>query len=275
MTVRDSTEALRSYYAVGEEWGRLGSARGALEFERTKELIERYLPPSPAVVADIGGGPGRYSLWLAEHGYRVRHRDIVPVHVAQLEEQLGPLAIEAEVGDARDLDLPDDSVDAVLLLGPLYHLQTRAERVLALREARRIVRSGGYVFAAAISRWAARLDGVLAKRMYRVVPETPALVAEVERTGVLPPLAPASFFGYAHRPMQLRSEVRAAGLSLASLVCIEGAASLLADLEDRRNTVEDWNVVLETARATEAVPELLGIGPHLLATCRREHDLTR
>lgn len=272
MTVSDHTEALRSYYAIGEERARLSSALGALEFERTKELIERYLPPSPGVVADIGGGPGRYSLWLAEEGYRVRHRDIVPVHVAELEEQRGPLAIEAVVGDVRNLDLPNCSVDAVLLLGPLYHLQDRADRVLALREARRIVRAGGCVFAAAISRWAARLDGVLAKRMYRAAPEALALVADVERTGVLPPLVPESFFGYAHRPMQLRSEVRAAGLSLVSLVCIEGAASLLGDLEDRRSTVEDWNVVLETARATESVPELLGIGPHLLATCRREHD---
>lgn len=182
--------------------------------------------------------------------------------MSQLDEQRGELPIETTVGDAQSLDLQDGSADAVLLLGPLYHLETRAERVLALGEARRIVRPGGYVFAAAISRWAARLDGILAKRMYRSAPKTLTLLAEVERTGIVPPTGPSSFFGYSHRPVQLRSEARAAGLSVVSLVCIEGAASLLADLDERAASVEDWRVLLETARATELVPELLGIDPH-------------
>lgn len=90
--------------------------------------------------------------------------------------------------------------------------------------------------------------------MYRSMPETLHLVAEVERTGVGPPLGPSSFLGYSHRPMQLSSEVRAAGLSVVSLVGIEGAASLLADLEERAASTEDWSVVLDTARATESVP---------------------
>ena len=272
MTAGDDLDALRSYYERGEERDRLSRACGALEFERTKELIMRYLPPAPAVVADIGGGPGRYARWLAGLGYQVHHRDVVPLHVSQVAEEGGDLQIETAIGDARCLDLEDRSADAVLLLGPLYHLETREERVLALREARRVVHPGGYVFAAAISRWAARVDAILLKRVYRSVPETLALVAEVERTGVLPPVSPASFFGYTHRPRQLESEARAARLDVVSLVCVEGAASLLADLDERRESAEDWGVVLDTARATEAVPELLGIGPHLLAICRRGAD---
>ena len=272
MTAGDHLVALRSYYERGEELGRLTRAVGDLELERTQELVMRFLPPAPAVVADIGGGPGRYAFWLAAMGYQVHHRDVVALHVAQLEEQRGDLPIEAAIGDARSLDLDDRSADAVLLLGPLYHLESRVERVLALGEARRVVRPGGYVFAAAISRWAARLDAILLKRVYRSVPDTLALVAGVERTGVLPPVSPSSFFGYTHRPRQLQSEARAAGLDVVSLVAVEGAASLLPDLDERRESVEDWDVVLDTARATESVPELLGIGPHLLATCRRGDD---
>ncbi len=67
-------------------------------------------------------------------------------------------------------------------------------------------------------------------------------------------------------------EARAARLDVVSLVCIEGAASLIADLDERRESAQDWRVALDTARATESVPELLGIGPHLLATCRRGID---
>lgn len=269
MAAGDHLDALRSYYERGDEKERLGRACGALEFERTKELIMRFLPPAQAVVADVGGGPGRYALWLAALGYEVRHRDVVSLHVTQLEDERGDLPIATAIGDARSLDLDDGAADAVLLLGPPYHLEIRAERVLALGEARRVVRPGGHVFAAAVSRWAARHDAILLKRVYRSMPETLALVAGVERTGLLPPVSPSSFFGYTHRPRQLQSEARAAQLEVVSVVCVEGAASLLTDLDQRRESAEDWSVVLDTARATGSVPELLGIGPHLLAICRR------
>ena len=266
---RDETGELHAHYELGAERGRLDRALGALEFERTKELIDRVLPSPPGIVADVGGGPGRYAFWLAERGFHVQLRDIIPLHIEQLETDRGDLPIEAAVGDARDLDLADRCVDAVLLLGPLYHLATRADRLRALSEARRIVRPGGFVFAAAISRWATRLDGILNKRIYVAAPETLSLVADVERSGRIPALGPGGFVGYAHRPSQLRSEVRAASLELISLVSIEGAAALLGDLEARVESPDDWRVILESARATEAVPELLGVGPHLLATCRR------
>ena len=103
--------ALRAYSERGMERERLSDGRGDLEFTRTTEIVLRRPPAAPAVVADIGGGPGRYALWLASLGYQVEH-----------------------------LDLPDASVDAVLLLGPLYHLTDRAERVRAPAELRR--RSG-------------------------------------------------------------------------------------------------------------------------------------
>src|ERR1700761_9794887 len=78
--------AMRTYYERGEEETRLAvSAAGLLECERTKEIVLRHLPAPPAVVADIGGGPGRYTHWLADLGYQVMHRDLMPLHVAQLQ----------------------------------------------------------------------------------------------------------------------------------------------------------------------------------------------
>ena len=89
----------------------------------------RRLPGAAAVVADVGGGPGRYALWLASLGSQVEHRDLMPLHVEQrAADTAGMAGIHTAVGDVRDLDLPDASVDAVLLLGPLYHLTDRAER---------------------------------------------------------------------------------------------------------------------------------------------------
>jgi SAM-dependent methyltransferase len=262
-------DALHMYYERGEEVDRLTrSGAGRLEFERTQEIVLRRLPPPPATIADIGGGPGRYAIWLAGLGYRVVHRDIVPMHVDQVRTAASAngVAVEAAVGDARSLDLSDESVDAVLLLGPLYHLPQRADRVRALREAVRIMRPGGPVFGAVISRWAARLDGMLRARLYAKYPAAGQVTDEVERRGVLQPFAPGSFCGVTHRPRQLRSEFAAAGLAVADLVCVEGAAYLLDDLDARMADERDWQVVLDAARAHERVPELLGIGSHLIAT---------
>ncbi|MGD9792187.1 MAG: class I SAM-dependent methyltransferase [Acidimicrobiia bacterium] len=268
MGTQDDVRALHEHYELGLEQDRLTSPRGVLEFERSKELILRHLPPTGSVIADIGGGPGRYALWLASLGYRVRHRDLVPVHVDQLSD-IATTVIETAVGDACELDLDDESVDAVLLLGPLYHLRTRTERVEALTEARRVVRPGGVVFAAAISRWAPRLDGILASKLYEFLP---AIVDEIDRfehDGWMPPLAPGAFFGFCHRPVQLRSEVRAAGLTPVALVSVEGLAVMLPDLAERLDESVGREVVFQTARATESIPELLGLGPHLMITARR------
>jgi hypothetical protein len=122
------------------------------------------------------------------------------------------------------------------------------------------------VFAAAISRWAPRIDGELRTRLYERFSDIRDLSRDVERTGVMPALHPGSFCGYCHRPQQLRGELRGAGLTVAELVSVEGPAFLLDDLAERLDDPVARAVVLETARALETVPELLGLGPHLLAT---------
>ena len=65
------------------------------------------------------------------------------------------------------------------------------------------------------------------------------------------------------------AEVGAAGLALESLVSLEGVAFALGDLDERWADEQERTLLLDTLRALEAVPELLGIGPHLLATARR------
>ncbi len=258
------------HYQAGGEQGRLDDgALGTVEFLRTTELIEPFLPPAASVIADIGGGPGRYALWLAEAGHRVEHRDLMPLHVDQLRVAV-PVGsdVRSAVGDARRLDLADASVDAVLLLGPLYHLEARQDRVQALAEARRIGRPGAPVFVAAISRWAPRLHGFLADRLYERVADLAPMIDRLERNGRLPPLFPGSFTGYLHRPGELRSEVQEAGLTVEDIAGVEGLAFALADLDQRMATDVGRSAVLESARALQHVPELLGMNPHFLLRAR-------
>lgn len=260
--------SLLAYYERDRERDRLSAGVGRLEFVRTVAVVQRTLPTLPATIADIGGGPGRYTDWLVESGYEVIHRDLVPSHVDHVRRRHGG-AVDAMVADARRLDLPDNSVDVVLLLGPLYHLADADDRVLALSEARRIVRSGGIVHAAAISRWAARLHGVLVDSVHETHPVILELIDEMERTGWMAPIAEGGFNGFAHRPDQLREEVVAAGLQLRSLVTLEGAATALPDIDERLDHPARRAVLLDTLAAVEAIPELLGLGPHLLATAAK------
>jgi SAM-dependent methyltransferase len=264
--------AMLEYYGRGEEADRLVmSNAGQLEFERTQEIVLRQLPSPPAVIADIGGGPGRYAMWLAGLGYQVVHRDVFPPHVEQLTAAAvadpdAASAIDSAVGDARSLDLADASVDAVLLLGPLYHLTKRADRIQALREALRVVRPGGPVFGAAISRWAARYDGVLRLRLYEQMPAMLDAVGPLERTGMIPALEAGMFTAYTHRPAQLRREFGLGGLVDTDVVSVECGAYLLADLKERMADPAGRKVIMDCARALESVPELMGLGSHLLAT---------
>src|SRR4051794_25661353 len=107
------------YYNQGREANRLLQGSGQLEFARTQDLLTRYLPKPPAVIFDVGGGSGIYSLWLAKRGYEVHLIDLIPLHIEQakqtaLSQPDHPLA-SATVGDARQLDRNDSSVAAVLL----------------------------------------------------------------------------------------------------------------------------------------------------------------
>jgi ubiquinone/menaquinone biosynthesis C-methylase UbiE len=226
------------------------------------------------VVADVGGGPGRYAVWLAERGYQVHLIDPVPLHIEQAAAaaKIRPMAslASAEAGDARALPLSDQSVDVVLLLGPLYHLTERGDRLQALAEACRICRTGGVVIAAAISRFASTLDGL--RCGYLEDAAFAAVAAADRRDGQHrnPTGNPAYFTtAYLHRGEELASECEEAGLIQEALLAVEGPAWLLPDLEARLADAHRRMVLLDALAAIEAEPTLLGVSAHLLSVSRR------
>jgi SAM-dependent methyltransferase len=145
--VRVIDPSIESHYGTGYERSRLfPGGRLSLEFVRSMELLDRLLPPPPAWLLDVGGGPGAYAAALARRGYRVHLVDPVELHVEQARQAAGSdpaAAFTAAAGDARGLSEPDQSQDAVLLFGPLYHLTDGAHRRQALSEARRVPRGRG------------------------------------------------------------------------------------------------------------------------------------
>ena len=120
------------FYNGGAEIGRLERGLGVVEFYRTKEIITQYLGESKLKICDIGGGIGRYSEWLAEMGHDVTMIELAPSAVEYAKKEMKTPYI-AKAGDARNIDEEDSSFDVVLLMGPLYHLMNRSDRMLGRR----------------------------------------------------------------------------------------------------------------------------------------------
>jgi ubiquinone/menaquinone biosynthesis C-methylase UbiE len=261
-------EEIAHYYGRGEEVLRLAEGPGRLELVRTQELLSRHLPDPPARILDVGGGPGVYASWLTGLGYEVHLLDPIDLHVEQALARR-PRPASAAVGDARELPFADSSYDAVVLLGPLYHLQVREDRLRALVEARRVLRPGGLLAAAAISRFAPTVDG-LAQGTF-AVPGFEEIVERSQRDGrhINPDRHPRWFTtAYFHLPGDLEAEVREAGLELLGLLAVEGPGEAVPDVAAWLDDPERREILLRAIARVEAEPTMIGSSPHMLALAK-------
>lgn len=152
----DSIEIVKEFYNNGVlyEWERLD--RHSIEFAVTKHFIDKYIKPGDRVL-DIGGGPGRYSLYLASCGCDVTLLDLSDenVNFAKQKATEQQLALHGVSGDARVADkIVDGKFDAVLLMGPMYHLLEENDRILSVKSAMKLLNDGGTLFVSFISLYA-------------------------------------------------------------------------------------------------------------------------
>lgn len=265
-------EVLAHYETYAEET-RLQLGSGNLEFERTKDIFQRVLPPPPSCVIDIGGAAGVYSLWLAGLGYEVHLVDVTPRLIEEARKRsaaaASPLA-SITLGDARKLSQTDCSCDAVLVMGPLYHLQEAEDRATALSEAFRVVRAGGTIAAAAVSRYASALDGMTRKftldpRFVKIRDRGLADGRHINDTDNLNYFTTAYF----HRPEDLRAEIETAGFHDVTVFGVEGPGWLMQDFDARWNDEFLRRDLLDVARALERERSIVGASAHLLGVGRR------
>ncbi|MGH3354135.1 MAG: class I SAM-dependent methyltransferase [Nocardioides sp.] len=257
----DIDRQIQAYYG-GLDWdegARLTSrsAQGRLEFERTQELIAERIPEGSRI-ADVGGATGVHAAALADAGHRVTLLDPVIEQVEQA--RASGTFLDALVGDARGLPFGRSSLDVVLLLGPLYHLADREDRLQVLREAIRVVRPGGWVFAAAIPRLA-RLTAVTGG------PGLPRGWEDLIGRGFAP--AGGRFpGGHFHTGVELAAELRESGLLQVEVVGIEGPAGLALEQLTEIDP-ELYAAALTVARAVAGQPGVQDLSNHLLAAGRR------
>lgn len=259
------------YYRQGREKDRLSDdATGVLERLRTWDLFERVLPATGRVL-DVGGGAGVHAAWLARRGYAVELFDPVPLHVTQAQELAQSLPAGrrfiAELADARDVPREDDSADVVLLLGPLYHLVDAADRQTALAEASRLLRPGGVLVAAAVSRFAWPMDAY--RQQLATDPAIHDSISYSLQTGKsVAERGPVSFWAYFHRPNEFEAEISRSGFHNVSVYGVEGFAWLLPHLDNILSEPTRRDQLLTLLRDLESESEILGVSSHLLAVAR-------
>jgi S-adenosylmethionine-dependent methyltransferase len=274
-----SRDAVRAYYAsFGErEWARLENPDdGAVEFAITCHTLATYLPPE-ARVLDIGGGPGRYAIWLAQRGHRVVLADLSPelLSLARAKvDQAGVGAMVEEIVEADACDLSrwaDHAFDAALCLGPFYHLPDPDDRHRAATELARVLCPGGTAFVALMPRYGF-LRRTLAIPDERHHLAQPDFVARLLEDGVFVNDMPGRFTdGYGVRPEEVTPTFEGYGFTSLALLSAEGivvdiqrAISELAE-DDPATYQAAFDLLLRTA----SDPSILGMASHLLYVGRK------
>lgn len=266
---------VRAYYDVKNEWDRLDTPGGRLEFQRTLKLVEKHFPPGGRIL-DLGGGPGRYALALARLGYRVCLADLSARQLAEARERIAGAAMQDRIESIDEVDAldlgryGDASFDGVLALGPFYHLTDRDDRLAAAREMRRVMKPRGRALIAFLPRlWST------AALIYRAAqdPDQVSVAAfrEAFRGGAFLNPRENAFGGFFEEPFALRQLLEEARLLWVETVSVRGIADRYEEslwaLE--RVHPELFHEVLRFIDATAAEPAVIASCGHAIIAMQK------
>lgn len=275
----ETLEPARYYDEYGhEEWERLEATLGGhLEFDGTTAALERFLPDAGRIL-DVGGGAGRYAVWLAERGYEVTLVDVSGRQCAIAREKVTEHDLEEQVsvvrGDLRSMPITSESFDAVCCTGgPLSHVVDAAEREAAIGELHRVARPGAPVFVSVMSRLAV-LQNLVQNPKYSSGMRELAAHGSYTRAFVRthldhleePGFTACHFF----RAGELEAALTDAGFDVEELIGLEGIATNvgerleLADLEP-----EAVEKITAAVRELRTDPAVVDWSNHILAVARR------
>ncbi len=241
---------------------------------RTRQIIKGRLPKRECTIVDIGGAAGAYAFWLASQGHNVHLLDPIKLHIEQAKTESKTSGIsltEVAIAKAKCLPFDDQTFDVALLLGPLYHLVIRKSRILALKEAFRVLKDGGILFAAVISRYGSVMDGFFKNLI--VDPEFVQIMKRDIKDGQHrnPKRRPGYFTTASfHRPEDFEIELKDSGFSDRQLLVIESILSYIPDFMKKWKNQSFRSVLLDTLKRMESDRTVLGLGGHIMGVARRK-----
>jgi SAM-dependent methyltransferase len=266
----DDVSDIRAFYDDDPRKEHLRLQRHQLEYDLTWRYLERYLPPQGAIL-EVGAATGRYTVELAKRGYAVTGVDLSAGLLELCHQHLVDAGFEhrvrLQVADARNLsDVTEREFDAALLMGPLYHLITEADRKAALKQAYDRLRAGGILISAFVSRFG--VIGDLLKKNPAWI-ENQAEVRSVLEQGKRPDDFPrGGFRGYLAHTSEIIPLLEAAGFETLTVAGLEPA---IASDDERYNRLqgEQRRLWLDLLYEISAEPSIIGAATHLLYVGRK------
>lgn len=223
----DDVSDIANYYNANPEGEHVRLERHQLEYDLTWRYFDRYLPARGSIL-EVGAATGRYTVPLAKRGYRLTAVDMSAALLEMCRLNLVNEGLESRVhlvvADARDLgEVTEKQFDAVLLMGPLYHLVEEADRKSALKEAFERLRVGGILFSAFISRFGVLCD--LIKDMPAWIEEQADVRSMLERGRRADDTRRGGFRGYFAKVSEIAPLHEAIGFETVTVVGVEPAIS--------------------------------------------------
>jgi SAM-dependent methyltransferase len=262
-------EEYMEYYAQFDEEKRLLSQNiTRIEFDTTIEVLKPYLD-SVSHITELGAATGRYSLYYSQKGHNVTAVELVPELVRQLTDNAKVQSLTLGIYEANATNISfisDSSQDAVLILGPLYHIQSERQREAVLKEAHRILKPNGIVAIAYISRFF--VCGLLAKMSGCLI--TPEVLSELKENGLVTSPDADVFFrtGYFAQPSEIETLADKSGFSVEEHIATDGFVRFIGQ-EVNHLSEEQYQVWLSYHLSTCAEPSLLGSSNHGLVIARK------
>ena len=275
MDARPMDDIVKDWYTktARDEWKRLWrDPYHQIEFTITMHFLEKYLPKK-GLILDAGGGPGRYTIALANKDYDMVLLDITPKMLEIAKRKVKQAGVQEKVeqiieGSIVDLSMfADETFDGVLCLGgPLSHVLEEGGRVKAVKELIRVAKIGAPIFASVIGRIGV-LKGIPLSypqemQYGRVHWETGDYIPEINGTG----------FTIAHwfLPEELEALFKGQGVEILEMAGLEGLSSHHRRAVNKLSKdKEKWNMWLDILLETCTHPAVVGGSEHFLIVGKR------
>ena len=266
---------INDYYEnIIDESNRLDTHYSLVEFERTKEIISRYLPGNATLnILDLGAASGKYSFWLKSLDHNVTMVEPVGKHIEIAKNINSKLENKITIiqGNALDISFKKNAFDMVLNFGPIYHLTNKEDRLLLHKKIHRMLKASGLYFTSFISRFATLLDGY--RKDIMDDEEYVNIVKQDLQNGQHRGSKDRQRYftdAYFYLPEEMNEELKSLGFANVELFSIESFSWILDSLNNILKNNDQKHLLYDFIKSIEKEKSILGVSPHILSKCNRK-----